>query len=33
MDLRRLIHKFFFSHMIGVSLVHCALSSVGFLFH
>jgi hypothetical protein len=33
MDPRRLIHKLFFSRMIGVSLVCCALSSVGFLCH
>jgi hypothetical protein len=30
---RRLIHKFLFSCMIGVSLVRCALSNVGFLRH
>jgi hypothetical protein len=33
MDPRRLIHKFLFSCMIGVSLVRCALSSIGFLRH
>jgi hypothetical protein len=33
MDSRLWIHKFFFSHMIGVSLVHCTLSSIGFLRH
>jgi hypothetical protein len=33
MDSRRLIHKFFFSRMIGISLICCALSSVGFLCH
>jgi hypothetical protein len=33
MDLRRLIHKSFYSRMIGMSLLCCALSSVGFLRH
>jgi hypothetical protein len=31
MDPRHSIHKLFFSHMIGMSLLRCALSSVGFL--
>jgi hypothetical protein len=33
MDPRRLIHKFFFSRMLGMNLIHCALSNVGFLRH
>jgi hypothetical protein len=33
MDPRRSIHKFFFSRMIGMSLLHCALTTVGFLCH
>jgi hypothetical protein len=33
MDPRRLMHKFFFSRMIGMSLLRCTLSSVGFLRH
>jgi hypothetical protein len=33
MDLRHLIHKFFFSHMIVMILLHCAILSIGFLRH
>jgi hypothetical protein len=33
MDLSWLIDKFFFSRMIGMSLLRCSLSSVGFLCH
>jgi hypothetical protein len=33
MDPIHSIHKFFFSHMIGMSLLRCALSSIGFLRH
>jgi hypothetical protein len=32
-DLRCSIHKFFFFHMIGMNLLHCTLSSIGFLHH
>jgi hypothetical protein len=32
-DLRRLIHKSFYSRMIGMSLLRCVLSSVGFFHH
>jgi hypothetical protein len=33
MDPRCLIQKFFFPHMKWVSLIHCNLSSIGFLHH
>jgi hypothetical protein len=33
MDPRRLIHRFFFSRMIGMILLRCAILSVGFLRH
>jgi hypothetical protein len=33
MDLRRLIHIFFFSRMIGMILLRCAILSIGFLHH
>jgi hypothetical protein len=33
MDPRCWIQKFFFSHMIGMNLLRCGLSSIGFLLH
>jgi hypothetical protein len=33
MDQKRSIHKFFFSHMIEMSLLWCVLLSIGFLCH
>jgi hypothetical protein len=33
MNPRRLIYKFFFSHMTGMILLYCAILSVGFFHH